>query len=88
MKPSPFIREATEGDTPEFRLVARDNQFVITRPNDDRPIVGQIDGLDADQASLAVALTGAYGPMDPDRTTQQSRQRHPARRHQVGRPRR
>ena len=54
-KPSPFIREATEGDTPEFRLVARDNQFVITRPNDDRPIVGQIDGLDADQASLAVA---------------------------------
>ena len=54
-QPSLFIREATKGDTPEFRLVARDDQFVITRPNDDRPIVGQIYGLNADGAKLAVA---------------------------------
>ena len=54
-KPSLFIREASKGDTPEFRLVARDDQFVITRPNDDRPIVGQIDGLNADGAKWAVA---------------------------------
>ena len=54
-KPSLFIREASKGDTPEFRLVARDDQFVITRPNDDRPIVGQIDGLNADGAKRAIA---------------------------------
>jgi hypothetical protein len=54
-QPSLFIREATKGDAPEFRLVARDDQFVITRPNDDRPLVGQIDGLDDDGALRAVA---------------------------------
>ena len=54
-KPSLFIREASKDDTPEFRLLARDDQFVITRPNDERPLVGQIDGLDEDGAKRAVA---------------------------------
>ncbi len=53
-KPSLFIREATKGDTPEFRLVARNGQFVITRPNDERPLVGQLDGLNASGAKRAV----------------------------------
>ncbi len=69
-KPSLFIREAAKGDTPEFRLVARDGQFVITRPNDERPLVGQIDGLDADGARRAVGATGAHGPLDSDRPAQ------------------
>ena len=54
-KPSLFIREATKGDTPEFRLIARDGQFVITRPGDERPLVGQIDGLNADGRRAGVA---------------------------------
>ena len=53
-KPSLFIRAAADGDKPEFRLVARDGQFVITRPNDDRPLVAQIDGLNEAGARLAV----------------------------------
>ena len=44
-----------KGETPEFRLIARDGQFVITRPNDDRPLVAQIDGLNEDGAKRAVA---------------------------------
>jgi hypothetical protein len=53
-KPSLFIREPKKGDTPEFRLIASDDQFVIARPNDDRPLVGQIDGLNAAGAKRAV----------------------------------
>ncbi len=54
-KPSLFIREATKGDTPEFRVIARDGQFVITRPGDERPLVGQIIGLNAEGAKQAIA---------------------------------
>ncbi len=53
-KPSLFIREAAKADTPEFRLVARKGQFVITHPGDERPLVGQIDGLNANGARRAV----------------------------------
>jgi hypothetical protein len=54
-RPSLFVREASTTDMPEFRLAARDGQFVITRPNDERPLVGQIDGLNADGATRSVA---------------------------------
>jgi hypothetical protein len=53
-KPSSFIREASQQDAPEFRLLARDGQFIIARPGDDRPLVGQIDGLDDAGAKRAV----------------------------------
>ena len=53
-KPSLFIRVAGAGENPEFRLFARDGQFVITKPNDDRPLVAQIDGLNEAGAILAV----------------------------------
>jgi Caspase domain len=53
-KPSFFIRVAGAGENPEFRLVARNGQFVITKPNDDRPLVAQIDGLNEAGARLAV----------------------------------
>ena len=54
-KPSLFIAEAAKEDTPDFRLIARDGQFVITRPGEDRPLVAQIDGLNEDGAKRAVA---------------------------------
>ncbi len=54
-KPSLFVREVSKGETPEFRVVARDGQFAITRPNDERPLVGQIDGLNAAGAKRAVS---------------------------------
>jgi hypothetical protein len=53
-KPSLFICESSSDAAPEFRLLARNNQFVITRPNDERPLVGQIDGLSAASARRAV----------------------------------
>jgi hypothetical protein len=53
--PSLFIREASKGEMPELRIVARDGQFVITRPNDERPLVGQIDGLNAAGAKRVVS---------------------------------
>jgi len=52
--PSLFIREASEKEAPEFRLLARDGQFLIARPGDDRPLVGQIDGLNEAGARRAV----------------------------------
>ena len=36
------------------RLIARDGQFVITRPGEDRPLVAQIDGLNEEGAKRAV----------------------------------
>ena len=54
-KPSLFIAEAAKKDAPDFRLIARDGQFVITRPGEDRPLVAQIDGLNEDGAKRAVA---------------------------------
>jgi len=53
-KPSLFTGETTKDGSPEFRLVARDGQFVITRPNEERPLVAQIDGLNEAGAGLAV----------------------------------
>ncbi|MGZ6053614.1 MAG: lipase family alpha/beta hydrolase [Isosphaeraceae bacterium] len=53
-KPSLFIAEAAKKDAPDFRLIARDGQFVITRPGEDRPLVAQIDGLNEDGAKRAV----------------------------------
>ncbi len=54
-KPSFFIREVSNGETPEFRIVARDGRFAITRSNDERPLVGKIDGLNAAGAKQVVS---------------------------------
>ncbi|WZO96075.1 caspase family protein [Isosphaeraceae bacterium EP7] len=53
-KPSPFIREASDGEAPEFRLTASDGRFVITRPEDERPLVAEIEGIDESGVELAV----------------------------------
>jgi hypothetical protein len=52
--PSLFIREIKPQETPDFRLLARDGQYIIARPGDDRPLVGQIDGLNQPGAHRAV----------------------------------
>src|SRR5690606_20585794 len=41
--PSPYVREAREGDSPEFRLLERDGRWLIAGPADDRPLVDEID---------------------------------------------
>lgn len=53
-KPSMFVREVAGDEKPEFRLLARDGQFLIVKPGDDRPLVGQVDGHDDAGARLAV----------------------------------
>jgi hypothetical protein len=49
---SPYVRRARAGEPPRFRLFARRGQYLIMRPDDDRPLVGAIDGY-----SEADALT-------------------------------
>ncbi len=53
-KPSLFIIEAKETSAAEFRVLVRDSQYTITRPDQDRPLVAQIDGLDAAGAKQTV----------------------------------
>ncbi len=53
-KPSPFVREAVDGEVPRFRLIARDGRFIITRPEDERPLVATIEDLNPAGARLAV----------------------------------
>jgi len=52
--PSRFIREAVAGEMPEYRLLARDGRYVITRPGDGRPLVNPLDGLNKARANDAV----------------------------------
>jgi pimeloyl-ACP methyl ester carboxylesterase len=41
-KPSLYVREVEKTENVEFRLLARDGEYLITRPADDRPLVAQI----------------------------------------------
>jgi hypothetical protein len=54
-KPSLFVREASASETPEFRLLAANNRFVITRSDGGRPLVDEIVGLKPEKAKQAVA---------------------------------
>ena len=40
---SKFVREPTGGEAVDFRLIAHGKQYLIAKPDDDRPLVGQID---------------------------------------------
>jgi pimeloyl-ACP methyl ester carboxylesterase len=42
--PSLYIREVSSAEQAEFKLLAREGQYTITRPADDRPLVAQIQG--------------------------------------------
>jgi pimeloyl-ACP methyl ester carboxylesterase len=53
-QPSLYVREVARTESAEFRLLAKGNQYLITRPVDDRPLVGQIDGYNIASATQAV----------------------------------
>lgn len=54
MASSLFIREPAENELADFRLLARGDQYLIARPDDDRPLVGQIDGYTDDSTQRVV----------------------------------
>ncbi|MEQ8959386.1 MAG: caspase, partial [Coleofasciculus sp. C2-GNP5-27] len=53
-QPSAYIREEQELAKAEFRLLCRDEQYLIVRPADDRPLVAQIDGYTIKNAEKAI----------------------------------
>ncbi len=52
-QPSLYICEVATPETAEFKLLARDGQYFITRPADDRPLVASIPGY-TDATALQV----------------------------------
>ncbi len=53
-KPSAYIREEQELIKAQFRLRCQNNQYVIARPADDRPLVEQIEGYTPENAEKAI----------------------------------
>lgn len=51
---SQFVREASQQDGADFRLIARDDQYLIAKPDDDRPVVEPIGGYGEASARQAV----------------------------------
>ncbi len=49
-----FVCEPGDGETADYRLLAQGGQYLIAKPDDDRPLVEQIDGHNAASAKLAV----------------------------------
>jgi hypothetical protein len=49
-----FVREPADGETADFRLIAQSEQYLIAKFDDDRPLVGQIDGYGDEQIRRAV----------------------------------
>ena len=49
-----FVCEPGVGEAADFRLTARDDQYLIAKPDDDRPLVGRIDGYTDASAQRAV----------------------------------
>ena len=39
-----FVREPAGGESADIRLIARGEQYLIAKPDDDRPLVEQVDG--------------------------------------------
>jgi hypothetical protein len=52
-QPSLYIREVATPETAEFKLLARDGKYLITRPADNRPLVASIQGY-TDATALQV----------------------------------
>lgn len=53
-QPSLYIAEVATVEAAEFKLLARDGQYLIARPADDRPLVAQIQGYTAASAVQAI----------------------------------
>lgn len=52
--PSLYVKETTVANDVEFRVIAQDGEYVIARPADDRPLVGQIADYTSDSAQTIV----------------------------------
>ena len=50
-----YIREVSNPDNAEFQLVARNGQYLITRPADDRPLVAPLQGYTTATATQVIA---------------------------------
>jgi hypothetical protein len=53
-QPSLYIAEVTTVEVAEFKLLARDGQYLIARPADDRPLVAHIQNYTAASAMQAI----------------------------------
>lgn len=53
-QPSLYLQLVTKTENAEFKLLARNGQYLITRPADDRPIVAQIQGYTEENALQAI----------------------------------
>ncbi|MFP4120706.1 MAG: caspase family protein [Coleofasciculus sp.] len=53
-QPSAYVREEQELAEAEFRLLCCNEQYLIVRPTDDRPLVEQIDGYTIENAQKAI----------------------------------
>ncbi len=53
-QPSAYVREEQEVGVAEFRLLCRNQQYLIVRSTDDRPLVEQIDGYQEENAEKAI----------------------------------
>lgn len=51
---SAYVREEEELTKADFRLLCRNNQYLIARPQDDRPLVAQIDDYTQHNAEKAI----------------------------------
>ena len=52
--PSLYVREVRELDLAEFRVLAREGEYLITRPGDDQPLVAQVKNFTPDSARCLV----------------------------------
>jgi hypothetical protein len=51
---SRFVREPTGGEAADYRLIAQGEQYLIAKPDDDRPLGEQVDGYTESSARQAV----------------------------------
>ena len=49
-----FVRETLDGEEALYRLIARDGQYLIAKPDDDRPLVEQVAGYTESSARKVV----------------------------------
>jgi pimeloyl-ACP methyl ester carboxylesterase len=52
--PSLYVKEATDTDSAQFRVIAQRNEYIIARPADARPLVKQVQGYTTQSASTVI----------------------------------
>jgi hypothetical protein len=53
-KPSLYVREVEDINDAQYRLYACDNQYIITKPTDNRPLVRQLKGYTPENADKVI----------------------------------